>query len=126
MSIKTILVVDDESDVRQYLETIFKDAGYNVVTGDNGLDAVTLAENENPDLITLDITMPEESGVKAYKTLKQNVSTKDIPVIIITGYDDPNFERFISTRKTAPAPEAFFDKPIKREDLLAKTKEILG
>ncbi len=125
MCSKKILVIDDEQDVLVYLKSIYEDAGYKVVSGSNGVEALDLAKTEKPDLITLDITMPEESGVKAYKNLRSSEMTKDIPIIIITGYEDPKFEKFISTRKTAPPPDGFFDKPIDRDELLKKTKEIL-
>jgi CheY-like chemotaxis protein len=125
MCSKKILVIDDEQDVLVYLKSIYEDAGYKVISGSNGVEALDLAKSEKPDLITLDITMPEESGVKAYKNLRSSEVAKDIPVIIITGYEDPKFEKFISTRKTAPPPDGFFDKPINRDELLKKTKEIL-
>jgi len=60
---KTILVVDDEPDVVAYLRTFLEDHGFYVVFAENGRTGFEKAKTENPDLITLDITMPEESGV---------------------------------------------------------------
>lgn len=123
---KTILVVEDEGDVIAYLKTLFEDHGYNVLTCGTGGEAIRLTREQRPDLISLDITMPEESGSRAYKEIRQDESTKDIPIIIVTGYDDPNFKQFIHTRRTVPPPDGYFDKPIDREALLAKVKELIG
>ncbi len=123
---KTILVVDDEPDVLTYLGTFFKDNGFNVVQASTGAEAYAQAKKHLPDLVTLDITMPEQSGVKAYKQLREDDATKNIPVIIITGYEDPNFKKFIHTRRTIVEPDGFFEKPIDRDLVLAKVKELLG
>lgn len=123
---RTILVVDDEQDVRSYLSTFLQDQGYQVITAGNGAECYSLAVSEQPDLITLDITMPEESGVKAYRNLRGDEKTRAIPVIVVTGYPDPHFERFLATRKSAPPPEGFFDKPVEVEALLARVRELIG
>ncbi len=122
---KTILVVDDEPDVLTYLGTFFKDNGYNILEATTGAEAYQQAKDNHPDLITLDITMPEQSGVKAYKQLREDDATKDIPVIIVTGYEDPNFKKFIHTRRTIVEPDGFFEKPIDRDEVLEKVRELL-
>ena len=121
---KKILVVDDEPDVLKYLETIFLDNGFDVVTAVNGKECFEKANAEKPDLITLDISMPAESGVRAFRDLQENESTSKIPVIIITGISN-EFKRFISTRKHVSPPVDYFEKPIDREQLLERVKEIL-
>ncbi|MDQ1266380.1 MAG: hypothetical protein QG635_1532 [Bacteroidota bacterium] len=121
---KKILVVDDEPDVLRYLETFFKDNGFDVVTAVNGAECMTKALAESPDLITLDISMPSESGVRAFRDLQENDKTKDTPVIIITGISG-EFKRFISTRKQVHPPIDYFEKPIDREKVMASVKRIL-
>lgn len=125
---KKILVVDDEPDVVTYLQTLFEDHGYAVITAETGKEAYEKAVREKPDLITLDITMPEESGLRCYRDLSENEATGRIPVFVITGvsYGYKSFERFISSRRQVPPPAAFFEKPIERDELLDKTKEVLG
>ncbi|MBU0518817.1 response regulator [bacterium] len=125
---KKILVVDDEQDIITYLETVFEDNDYDVVTARTGKEAFDKAKSEKPDMITLDITMPEESGLRCYRDLCGDADTRDIPVIIITGvsYGYKSFEKFITSRKQVPPPAGFFEKPVEREDLLKKTRLILG
>lgn len=123
--VKKILVVDDEPDVVTYLEAIFQDNGFEVIAAYNGKEAFEKAVKEKPDLISLDITMPEESGIRSYRDLQENDATKDIPIIIVTGID-PQFKRFIETRKQVKPPAAYFEKPIEPDELVGKVKEILG
>lgn len=125
---KKVLVVDDEPDVITYLNALFEDNGFDVISATNGKEAFDLAQKEKPDIISLDITMPEESGLRAYRDLQENPVTKGIPVIIVTGvsYGYKSFEKFLQTRRQVKPPAAFFEKPIDREELLSKVKEILG
>ena len=120
-----ILVVDDEPDVLTYLTAVFQDNGFDVLSAVNGKECMEKTRNDKPDLITLDITMPEESGVRAFKDLQEDPATTNIPVVIITGISS-EFKQFISTRKQVRPPIAYFEKPIDRDLLIAKVKELLG
>ena len=122
---KTILVVEDEEDVLQYLVTFFEDNDYNVITATDGKIGFEKAKSDHPDLITLDITMPGESGVRMFRNIQEEASTADIPVIIITGVSG-EFKGFIESRKQVHPPEGYFEKPIDREVVLAKIKELIG
>lgn len=121
---KRILIVDDEPDVVSYLAAFFEDNGYAVSRAADGREGWKKAQEESPDLITLDITMPEESGVRMYRNLQENPTTAQIPVIIVTGISG-SFKHFIETRKSVRPPVAYFEKPIDREALLRRVKEIL-
>lgn len=121
---KKILVVDDEPDVSKYLETLFLDNGFDVILAENGAECMVKALEEMPDLITLDISMPSETGVRAFRDLQDNPKTENIPVIIITGISG-QFKQFISNRKKVNPPIDYFEKPIEREKLLSRVKEIL-
>jgi len=120
---KTILIVDDEPDVTAYLKAFFEDNGYRAITAFDGKEGFDKARAERPDLITLDITMPEESGVRMFRDLQADEATASIPVVMITGVS-PEFKRFIETRRQVRPPEAYFEKPIDRDELLAKVNEI--
>jgi two-component system, OmpR family, alkaline phosphatase synthesis response regulator PhoP len=121
---KKILIIDDEEDILTYLSAFFKDNDYDVITAVNGKEGVSRALSEKPDVITLDISMPEESGVKALSELQNNSITNDIPIIIITGVAS-DFKRFISDRKQVHMPEGYFEKPIDRNLLLEKVNQLL-
>ncbi len=122
---KKILIVDDEPDVRSYLTVFFEDNGFEVLTANNGKECFAKAKSDKPDLISLDITMPEESGVRAYRDLQNDKETIGIPVIIVTGVSG-DFKGFIENRKQVNPPAGYFEKPINREQMLDKIKEILG
>jgi CheY-like chemotaxis protein len=128
---KKILIVDDEPDVVSYLEMLLEDAGFETLSALNGGEGMELLRRERPDLVTLDISMPEASGTRFYKEMKNDAELASIPVIIITavtgyGGDRYAYERFISGRKSVPAPDGFFPKPIEREELLETVRQILG
>ena len=123
--VKKILIVDDDPDIVAYLEAFFKDNGFQTIFAVNGKECYDKAVNEMPDLITLDVTMPEESGVRALRDLQENEKTANIPIIMITGVTT-EFKKFIHTRKQVKPPVAYFEKPIERDALLSKVKEVLG
>jgi DNA-binding response OmpR family regulator len=122
---KTILIVDDEPDVSKWLSVLFTESGYRVSTAASGSEGMKKIAEEKPDLITLDISMEDESGVKMYRKLQDAKETASIPVIIITGVS-PDFERFISSRKLIGPPSAFFEKPVDKDKLLDKIRELIG
>jgi DNA-binding response OmpR family regulator len=122
---KKILIVDDEPDVLAYLGTFFEENGFSVLRAINGKEGFERAQSDHPDLITLDITMPEESGVRMFRDLQADPATAGIPVVIITGISH-EFKRFIETRRQVHPPAAYFEKPINREELLAKINDILS
>ncbi|MGA2988834.1 MAG: response regulator [Candidatus Korobacteraceae bacterium] len=124
-STKTILVVDDEADVLTFIRTLLEDNGFAVICAENGKEGFSQAKARRPDLILLDISMPEESGVRMYRNLRGDPQTATIPVVMLTGVSH-DFKKFIETRRQVPPPEGYFDKPPDREQLLAKINELIG
>ena len=122
---KLILVVDDEDDVISYLTSLLKDNGFETLSAKNGSDGFKLAKEKIPALITLDITMPEESGVRMFRNLQETKETSKIPVIIVTGVSI-EFKQFIESRRQIHPPEAYFEKPIDKDDFINKVKELLS
>jgi DNA-binding response OmpR family regulator len=122
---KKILVVDDEPDIVDGFTTFFEDNGYETISASNGKDAFALAQSEHPDLITLDITMDQESGMRALRNLQETAATTDIPIIIITGVS-PSLKTFIDRIKKIKAPAAFMEKPVDNAILLKKVRELIG
>lgn len=130
VAVKRILIVDDEPDVVSYLEMLLQDQGYETVSAEDGNEALEAARRERPDLVTLDISMPEASGTRFYKELKQDPELGSTPVLIVTavtgyGGDPYGYEKFLNRSKLVPPPEGFFPKPIDREKLLAEVDQLL-
>jgi CheY-like chemotaxis protein len=128
---KRILVIDDEPSVVTYLETLLQDNGYDTISAENGRTGFQKAKQEKPDLVCLDITMPEESGIRFYRDLKDDAELKGTPVIIVTavtgfGGDPEPFKHFISSRKHVPPPEGFLAKPIDQQEFLATVARVLA
>ena len=122
---KTILVVDDDPDARDFFITVLEDNGYATVSARDGNEALDRLGEAIPDLVTLDITMPEKSGVGVYRKLREEEAYKAIPVIIITGVSD-DFKQFISTRRQVPPPNGYLSKPVEPEQLLEIVRELVG
>ncbi|MHC4590261.1 MAG: response regulator, partial [Planctomycetota bacterium] len=81
---KTVLVVDDEPDVREYLASILRDARFNVLTAADGEEALEIARRDRPDFISLDLVMPRKSGQKVLYELRKDKALSRIPVLIVT------------------------------------------
>jgi DNA-binding response OmpR family regulator len=122
---KRVLVIDDDEDILVYLSTWFKDQGMEVDIAHNGAEASEKIQLQRPDLITLDIVMPQKTGVRFYRDVRGNKDTATIPIIIITGVQR-EFETFISHRRTAPPPEGYLSKPFGRDELLETVQRVLG
>jgi len=82
---KKIMVVDDDQDIVEYLVSIFKDKGYETCSAAGGEGALELMERERPDLLTLDLEMPEEWGPRFYRKFSQKPEFADMPVVVISG-----------------------------------------
>lgn len=122
---KTVLVADDDPDIRLYLETLLKDNGFDVLLAENGEEATNLAINNSPDIISLDVSMPEKSGSRAFKELQDHEKTKHIPLMLVTGVDHV-YKKFIHTRRTVKPPAAYIEKPVKPQEYLRIICELLG
>lgn len=121
---KKILVVDDDRDLVQSFIFILEDAGYEVVPAFDGKEGLEKTTAEKPDLVLLDITMPEKSGVRFYRDVRADPESAEIPVIMVTGVMK-EFEQFISSRRQVPPPDAYFSKPVDPKELLDAIARIL-
>jgi len=117
-----ILVVDDEDDVRNLLIMIFRDAGYQVISAENGQIAVEKAKRERPDLIFLDILMPVMDGFQACSILKRDPVTKDTFIAFLTAKDMPqDWDRGLQSEA-----DVYIAKPFNTERLLFVARELLA
>ena len=119
---RKILVVDDEEDVRTFLTTVFEDAGAEVITATDGDEAVAMASEHQPDLISLDLSMPGKDGVEAFVELRKTEETREIPVCVVTGH--PEFRQVIYDRPVTP-PEGYLGKPVDEDKLVAYAHHII-
>jgi len=123
MSGYRVLVVDDEEDVRTFLLTVFADAGAEICEASSGREALELAVSRRPDVITLDLSMPEMDGVEVFCALRRRDETATIPVCIVTGH--PEFRQLIYNRPERP-PEGYMNKPVDPDELVRTIRRILG
>ncbi len=122
---KTILVVDDDPDTLTYLTTVLEDDGFIAVSARDGSEALRKIDQQLPNLVALDIAMPEKSGVAVYRALKESDRLKHLPVIIITGMSE-DFKKFISTRRQVPPPEGYLSKPVDPGQFVSMVRNLLG
>jgi CheY-like chemotaxis protein len=118
---KTILVVDDEADIRMTLATMLEDNGATVIQAADGDEALTMARQHMPDLITLDLSMPGKSGVDAFIALREDPALQHLAVCVITG--KPEMRKLIYERPVPP-PEGFMNKPVDEENLVLNLRKI--
>lgn len=118
---KTVLVVDDESHIRRLIEFTLKKGRYHLVMAANGREALELAVSERPDLIILDVLMPEMDGIEALQHLKANASTAAIPVILLTGIGQSNTREKAEQEGTA----VYLTKPFSPNKLLREVERMI-
>jgi Fe-S oxidoreductase/CheY-like chemotaxis protein len=119
---RKILVVDDEEDVRTFLITVFEDAGAEVISASDGDEAVAMAREHQPDLISLDLSMPGKDGVETFVELRSASETQEIPVCVVTGH--PEFRQVIYDRPVPP-PEGYLGKPVDEDKLVSYASHII-
>ncbi|RME22456.1 MAG: response regulator, partial [Deltaproteobacteria bacterium] len=118
---RTILVVDDEPDVREFLSTLLSDNGARVEVAVDGEQALEKARSLKPDLITLDLSMPGMDGGKFYRMLKEDEELSGTKVCIVTG--KPDMRKLIYDTGL-PKPEGYMDKPVDEEKFIAGVRKI--
>jgi len=127
---KTILVVDDEPDVREYLRTVLEDAEFNVVTAGDGEEALEVIQRERPDFISLDLIMPKKSGHKLLYELKKNKDLSRIPVLIVTAHarDEMGKESLedILNSSVMSGPGTYLEKPVNPLSYVRSIQRALG
>jgi DNA-binding response OmpR family regulator len=119
---KKILVVDDEEDILHFLELVLREKGYEVATASSGHEALTRAQMVRPDLILLDIMMPQMDGWEVLKLLRVDEGTSDIPVAMLSARTEAK-DRVQGLQEGAVD---YICKPFSLQDLLAKIGAIFA
>lgn len=128
---KKILIIDDEPDVITFIGTLLRKNGYVVCEACDGVEGMKKVLEENPDLVCLDLLMPEKTGLKMYREMRKDSRLQSVPVIMVTGieavdpWDFKGFKQFIHER-SIPAPQGYIEKPIDKDQFLKAVKEVLG
>jgi CheY-like chemotaxis protein len=127
---KLILVVDDEPDVNTYLTLVLQDAGFRVMSASDGNEALAKVKQQKPDFISLDLVMPNKSGIRFYRELRKHKEWSDIPVIIVTAHARDELGKGdleeILQGKTFSGPQVYLEKPVKAADFVRMVKRELG
>lgn len=118
---QTILVVDDSKPVSEYVQVVLEERGYKTITANNGSQAMVMAVEYRPDLILLDIMMPDVDGYTICSQLKADRKTRDIPVIFLSALNS----QFDKIKAFKCGAVDFVTKPIQVEELTARVKSHL-
>jgi len=127
---KTVLVVDDEPNVRDYLAQILLDAGFRVMTAGDGGEALEMIHHDPPDFISLDLVMPRKSGHKLLYELRKDRKLSQIPVLIVTAHardelGEGDLKDIVDNRVIA-GPGVYLEKPVKPLDYVRCVQRALG
>jgi DNA-binding response OmpR family regulator len=116
-----VLVADDEEDIRALVAFRLKRAGYEVITAADGEEALLLATSRLPDLAVLDMMMPKATGLEVTRSMREQATTKDIPVILLTARAQ---EADVSRGFEAGADD-YVKKPFSPQDLQSRVQALL-
>lgn len=114
---KKILIIDDDPIIVKYLTALLEDNGYATCSAATGVEALDVVKSEKPDLITLDLEMPEEWGPHFYRRMTKDPDLKDIPVIVVSG---------MAGRHAIKKAVAYISKPFDPDKLLMTVQRAIG
>jgi twitching motility two-component system response regulator PilH len=118
MTLQKILVVDDSATERFFFAELLSKNGYDVVTAENGAEALTKAKSEQPDLILMDVVMPGQNGFQVTRTISRDPGTAHIPIIICTSKSQET-DRYWGMKQGA---KDYVVKPVDPKELLNKIR----
>lgn len=114
-----VLVVDDSATIRRSAETMLANEGYEVITAENGFEALSKITRHRPDLIFVDIMMPRLDGYQTCAIIKNNAEFRNTPVVMLTSKDG----LFDMARGRVVGSDQYLTKPFTREELLGAVKQ---
>lgn len=131
MNKKTVLIVEDEMDMRIFISTLLETSGYTPVVTRDGKEGLAKAREVSPDLIILDVMMPGEGGVHMYRQLKTDRTLRSIPVIMLSAVARKTFSHYLNMvnarlDKPISGPDAYIEKPPEAEELLQMAARLIG
>jgi DNA-binding response OmpR family regulator len=131
MKKKTVLIVEDELDMRIFISTLLETSGYQPVMTRDGKEGMLKAKDVCPDLIILDVMMPGEGGVQMYRQLKTHDTLCNVPVIMLSAVAKKTFSHYLNMinarlKQPIPDPDAYIEKPPEAADLLKMTAALIS
>ena len=128
---RRVLTVDDDPDITMFVKTVLEENGYTPLVARNGEAGLSMARDEAPDLIILDVLMPKQSGIRMYRELKRDESLKNIPVIILSGIAKRTFLRSQEALtafgdEPIPEPDVYIEKPVEPTELAETVSDLIG
>jgi CheY-like chemotaxis protein len=124
-----ILIVDDDPDIVESIRVVLESQGYGVISAVNGLEGLTRTKKEKPDLIILDVMMPEGvDGFEVAREIKKDPKTQPIPILMLTAIKDKtglDFQKEAGDKDWLPV-EDYCAKPLNHDALLKKVSKLLG
>lgn len=119
--VKTVLIVDDDDLNREVMEAFLSLVGYDVLIAGNGNNALEIAESKLPDLMILDVRLPDISGLEVCRILRTNPLIQHIPIMMITGLSDPK----VREQALDMGVDLFFPRPFEGDDFTTEVKRLL-
>jgi two-component system cell cycle response regulator DivK len=119
---KVVLIVEDNELNRRLLHDVLEAHGYAILSADRGGVAVEMARQHHPDLILMDIQLPDISGLEATRQLKEDAATRSIPIVAVTAFAMAGDER----RTLDAGCDAYIAKPIRLQEFLATVEKFTG
>jgi two-component system phosphate regulon response regulator PhoB len=116
-----ILVIEDESDIRQVLDYNLRTAGYDVIATERGRDGLSLAREQRPDLVVLDLMLPDVSGTEVCRAIKDDPSTRAMPVVMLTARSE-EIDRVVGFELGA---DDYITKPFSVRELVLRIRAVL-
>jgi CheY-like chemotaxis protein len=127
---KRILFVDDDLNMRIFLSTLLRTTGFEAVPARNALEGLQKARDTSPDLVIMDVMMPQAGGVTLFQELKKDDRLRHVPVIMLTGVSEKAFSHHlhmlnVRIDESLPPPDAYLEKPLDPETLVATIERLL-
>ena len=123
---KRVLVIDDSMVNRRVAETKLSNAGFEVETACDGLEALKISRRNPPDLISLDLVMPKHSGAKCYRELQKDKTLSKIPVLTVTGHARDDLGKADFEEMTMSGPGVYLEKPVSTKKYVSAVRKLLG
>lgn len=124
---RQVLVVDDEADAREFVRAILEPEGWEVHTAEDGQSGIETAKTLQPDLVVLDVEMPNKNGFEVFSELIQMPETRDVKTVMLTGVADKVGMRFSADDMgnfLGQEPNAYVEKPIDPDTFLRIVKDV--